>query len=255
MAVKKRIISIVSQDGILELVRRSLLFTRNNSLYRVRNLLRSISPTVKTRVLYNVPVVEECPITDRIFSNGMDQYDPKYKSPNIASLYKSVNSGDSVTIIGGGRGVTAVIAARIVGPSGEVVVYEAVEDRVTLIKQTIRLNNVQDRVNVKSLVVGEISEELPFSPDTGQIDPSDLEPCSVLEIDAEGAETDILSNLDISPRDIIVETHGFLGSPMEDSIEALESLEYEVVNKEPVDNGQRYAKKNDAYVLTAEYSP
>lgn len=39
------------------------------------------------------------------------------------------------------------------------------------------------------------------------ISPMELPPCDVLEMDCEGAETAILSELEIQPRTIIVEAH------------------------------------------------
>jgi hypothetical protein len=49
-------------------------------------------------------------------------------------------------------------------------------------------------------------------------------------MDCEGSETDILKNMNIRPRVIIVETHGFLGAPTENTLESLKCMGYIVEN-------------------------
>ena len=58
--------------------------------------------------------------------------------------------------------------------------------------------------------------------------PAEIPDCDVLEMDCEGAETSILSEMSIRPRVILVETHGCLGAPTSDVRDLLITIGYEV---------------------------
>jgi hypothetical protein len=62
--------------------------------------------------------------------------------------------GNDVVVVGGGDGVTAVRAARIVGPEGSVRVFEGAEENVERIRRAFELNGVTDRCTVERAVVG-----------------------------------------------------------------------------------------------------
>lgn len=147
--------------------------------------------------------------------------------------------GDHVLIIGGGRGVSTVRAAREVGIKGSVTVYEGSLQYVELINQVIELNEMADRCTTKHAIVGpgfnlgapiyndQNSEEMK------QIPPQDLPDCDVLELDCEGAEFNILPEISIKPRIIIVEIHP--GKIPDSSIlslfERLSALNYRIIDR------------------------
>lgn len=133
--------------------------------------------------------------------------DPAYEQPLIEALRSNLEVGDSVVIVGGGWGVTATVAASIVGKSGSVVVYEGAADRISDIKGTLERNGVSDRVTVHHAIVGEPVTLTGAPENADHVAPGDLPNCDVLEMDCEGSEVDILPNLDIRPETLIVETH------------------------------------------------
>lgn len=157
---------------------------------------------------------------------------PEYESELIDSIDSTVGPGDTVTVVGGGFGITAVNAARRVGPTGHVSVFEGAADCVDRIKDTIRLNGVSDRVSVNHAIVG-TAIELRGSPEGAETYAvSDLPDCDVLELDCEGAELEIIRNLERQPRHIIAETHGIFESPTNEVISALEGHGYTLTRKE-----------------------
>lgn len=153
--------------------------------------------------------------------------DPAYEQPLIDALRSNLMAGDSVVIIGGGWGVTATVAASIVGESGSVVVYEGAADRISDIKGTLEYNGVSEQVTVHHAIVGEPVTLTGAPKNADHVGPDDLPDCDLLEMDCEGSEVDILPNLDIRPETLIVETHR-----NEPTVkDHLNSLGYELVNR------------------------
>lgn len=70
------------------------------------------------------------------------------------------------------------------------------------------------------------------------ISASKLPKCDYLEIDAEGAELDILHNLTIRPQKIAVEAHPPKGVTVEETRNALENMGYAIQNTEVKVPGQ-----------------
>ena len=197
---------------------------------------------------YNsIEVAEYRPVTDWWVPFDTPEIDESYKEPNIQGLRETVDTGDRVAIIGGGNGVTAVVAARQAGESGEVNVYEAGKARVQNIEETLILNNVSASVN--HAVVGPLESAPEQVGNPKEIPPEDINEFDVIEIDCEGAEVDILRGLKTKPNAIIVETHGFLGAPSAATEEVLVDHGYHIDWKRPVDKGKEYAERNDAYVV------
>lgn len=146
--------------------------------------------------------------------------EPDYELALIDALNKSVKSGDRVIVVGGGFGVTAVIAALRVGPTGFVDCFEGSKQYVRHIEETARRNKVSN-ITVRHAVVSKPIAVYGSEKDLGTVVPPDQLPtCDVLELDCEGAEVDILRNMVIRPRIIIVETHGMHGAstPLVDSL-------------------------------------
>lgn len=161
---------------------------------------------------------------------------PEYEQPLLAFLRDYVKQGDHVVIVGGGHGVSAVIAANSACEDGRITVFEASREFVDGIQETLRINGVEDQVRVSHTVVGTVSEyaesEYGSADDATVVSPAQLPECDVLELDCEGAELNILDDLEIRPRTIIVETHSFLDSPQQAVRERLRSLDYRVTGVE-----------------------
>lgn len=170
---------------------------------------------------------------------------PEYEAASRNALETHVDEGDHVRIVGGGSGVTAVIAAKSGAATVEVV--EAASRSVGCAEKTVALNNLWDSITILHGHIGEVQNAR-----MGELGPS-IPPawcseCDVLELDCEGSELDILSSFEKGeslPRVIIVETHGAFGSPTADVRDELNRLGYDVGNSVPVDADE------DLFVLTA----
>jgi hypothetical protein len=153
---------------------------------------------------------------------------PDYEAKLVAGLSETIRSGDSVVVVGGGLGVTAVVAALRTGPSGTVQCFEASKKYVGLAQQTAARNRVTN-VSVHHAIVAKSIRVYGSGNDLGIIlPPSQLPPCNVLELDCEGAEVDILREMTIQPRVIVVETHGLYGAPTDLVASLLEKRGYVV---------------------------
>jgi hypothetical protein len=112
-----------------------------------------------------------------------------------------------------GFGVTAVVAALRTGPSGTVQCFEGSKQQVRLAQQTAARNRVNN-ISIRHAVVAKSISVYGIGSDVGAVlPPSQLPPCDVLELDCEGAEVEILREMTIQPRVILVETHGLYGAP------------------------------------------
>ena len=160
--------------------------------------------SVNQKVLYNGIYVKK---KRRIFSNRLNDR-PHCQGGEIKAHRKFTEIGDKVLVIGGGIGVSAINAAKIVGKSGKVIVYESNKTAVNHIKNNISLNGVSSNCEVIHGVVGEVTDDkFTLGEDVKKIPIEDLPECDVIEMDCEGAEVEILKKLIVKPRVIIVEIH------------------------------------------------
>ncbi|WP_158058657.1 class I SAM-dependent methyltransferase [Halorussus halophilus] len=163
---------------------------------------------------------------------GID-YFPEYEDGTSSALRRRVRPGDDVVVVGGGRGITTVSAARATGPEGSVTTYEANAEMLQTLQRTILANRVTDRVTLEHAAVGPVQEgskETFGPPDGDRRDPSAIPDCDVLELDCEGSEVEVLQNLEARPRVVVVETHEPIGVPSADSEAALEAMGYRIEN-------------------------
>lgn len=176
-----------------------------------------------------------------------------YEAGLVESLRQNIESGDSVVIIGGGWGVSTVVAAKEAGQNGFVQTYEASPQYVEYITETTQLNNVSDRSEVVNAVVSHSVNIRGTVESKKTIAPHDIPDCDVLVLDCEGAEITILDELSIRPRIIIVESHGHLGSSSKGVVNRLKSLSYHVISRKTAERGEQIGKcvDNDVYVITA----
>lgn len=171
------------------------------------------------------------PVRDRALLDMTDEQ-PEYEGPLVRGIERTVRTGDSVVVVGGGRGVSTVVAARAVGPPGDVRVYEGSREQYDRVEETLRLNRVADRVSVNFEVIGDAVSLWGEGKQAEISDPEELPSCDVLVLDCEGAEKQVVSDLTTPPSTVVVETHGELGVTPEDMVETLESRGYDVVDRE-----------------------
>jgi hypothetical protein len=156
--------------------------------------------------------------------------DPTYEYALVCGLRSHVHAGDKVIVVGGGLGITAALAAQLVGPQGSVICYEGSLGNVANVLETARRNDVADRITVKHAVVGANLSVYGSTGNCGTVRAEDLPPCDVLELDCEGAERQILQEMLIRPRIILVETHGIHGSSSAACASLLQKIGYQVTN-------------------------
>lgn len=174
----------------------------------------------------------------------------EYESGLCTALRDTVRRGDHVVVLGGGLGVTAAVAALSAGPDGYVTCYEGSKWMSQHVRDTMRRNGLADRVHVINGIIvdgrGVIGTR---GDDVRTIPVSDLPSCDVLEMDIEGVETDVLADLSVRPRRVVVETHG-----NKERIRALlEEREYRIEDEEIAEVGPYRAacERNGVYVLSA----
>ena len=200
--------------------------------YLYRRTIRRILPTLAEVKYSGIAISREKKLGDAALANFLVPYPLEdiadYERTLIDALRSEVRLGDKVVIVGGGEGVTAVVAAKAVGEKGSVVCFEGNSWNVRKVKGTAARNKVSSRVIVEHAVVGEaiavygVQDQL----STIVVAPTELPECDILELDCEGAELLILRNMAIWPRVIAVETHGVYGAPTRMVKELLESLDY-----------------------------
>lgn len=154
---------------------------------------------------------------------------PGYEEALVTAIRERVEGGDEVVVIGGGKGVSSVVAARNTGDDGQVNVYEAGSDEVDRVNETVTINRVRESTNVVHALVGEPNHVYSESADADVVSPEEIPNCDVLVMDCEGAELGILRNLVVFPRVIIVETHAIYNSPEDTVRSELEELGYTIV--------------------------
>jgi hypothetical protein len=175
---------------------------------------------------------------------------PNYEGTLITGLRETIKPGDGVVIVGGGLGVTAVVAAFRAGPSGSVQCFEGSKQYVRLAQQTAARNRVTN-VSIHHAVVAKSIFVYGSGSDVGAaISPSQLPACNVLQLDCEGSEVEILRELTIQPRVILVETHGLYGAPTDLVASLLEKRGYIVSHRGVVEPRiGDYCTKYDVQVL------
>jgi hypothetical protein len=174
----------------------------------------------------------------------------EYEAGLCKSIRNYVSSGDTVVIVGGGLGVSSIVAANYVGTDGVVHTYEASDTQYNKINATVSHNKADDRINLNHSYVSEVNKasvkKYGSSGNATFVPAKDLPNCNVLELDCEGAEINILESMTIRPEIIVVETHGHLGSIKPDIKEILNELEYEIIEEEAENENE------GIYILTAK---
>jgi hypothetical protein len=145
--------------------------------------------------------------------NYDDVSDDEFEGGLVTFHKEFTQSGDRVSIVGGGFAITTVTAINQSEEGGVVRVYEPSTDRINAIAKTVTANGIaQWGGELSHTVVGNLSPQEELNREglmetVPALEPSALPECDVLELDCEGAEVNILKNLDIRPRMIFVEVH------------------------------------------------
>lgn len=176
-----------------------------------------------------------------------------YEAAIVRSLKEHIEEGDSVVIVGGGWGVSTVVAAELAGPTGHVDTYEGAADYCDYIAETVRLNGVNETVSIHHTIVGEEISLRGESRGATVLSPKSLSECDILVLDCEGAEKQIIEGMNCNPGVVVAETHGIFGSPTPKVRDVLESKAYETISLELAETGPLSEKcvENDIRVLTA----
>jgi hypothetical protein len=245
-------VTILKKDGIEEL-------TKRVTAYLYRRTIRRVLPTIADVKYSGVPISRERKLGDTAMPGflipGLLEDIDGYESALISALQSHLRPGDKVTIVGGGEGVTAVIAAKGVGEIGSVVCFEGSSWVAQQVRATAARNGVSRRLTVTHAIVGAAIEVYGAQHHQSAlvIRPEDLPECDVLELDCEGSELGILRNMAHRPRVITVETHGVNGSPTSKVKELLEGLDYRVRDCGVAETRlSEFCERNDMRVLAAE---
>lgn len=211
-----------------------------NLLENMRYILRDYFLPEGDYAVYNGIKVPEEVQPKKNFSflpPSLSPNNPNYKEKYIPLLKERISSDDQVTIIGGGRGVSSVIAAQKLSGSGKLTIYEGSPKMASIIEKTLKLNDIKEGYKIINKIVGPgidvYSDEKKFD----RLHPEDLEPCDILFMDCEGAELKILQELKIKPKYIISELHPYkyvssekFEVKPEDFLEELRKLNYKIKN-------------------------
>lgn len=212
--------SMIRQDGVLSTFCKAMCFISSRLERRFANVyrqyIRKTLPEVGRRTFNSVDVFGEKKLFDEYLpyryhypdAPGKGVVRPNYENGIVIAHEKYTNENDSVIIIGGGIGVTAVRAAQIAGRNGSVRVFEGGEESVKNIRHVLELNGVSEWCRVMHQIVGQ-----PHNVYAGGIDqsklqhPSRMSNCDVLELDCEGSELEIIQEMEIRPRVLLIELH------------------------------------------------
>ena len=235
-------LKIWEEEGSASLARRAIRFGYDT-------YVRSLLP--KRIVFYNDIPVYASRFGDSIIPWQTEDI-PGYEDALLQGITQYVENGDKVVVVGGGWGVSTVSAAEQAGESGQIITYEGGEETVEQVEDTVWLNRVNDRVSVRHAIVGRNVSLRGDGTRAAAVPPMELPDCDVLVLDCEGAEIGILDEMNIRPRNIIVETHGVYGATKADVHNKLARAGYETVESMVAEEQLREAcEKNGIFVLFA----
>lgn len=163
-------------------------------------------------------------------------FNPGHEEKLISAIRSVVGISDTVVLIGAHKGASTVIAARKTGPEGKVHAYEAQDAIIPQLKETLELNLVEKNVTLHHAVVEVAKSVYGDFQKADHVPATDIPDCDVLVMDCEGAEKEILKEMDNNPAYIIVETHPQFNSSTEQIISILEKQDYSIREVTPHDD-------------------
>lgn len=146
--------------------------------------------------VYNGVAVKDVPF----FTNA--DYVPEKKRLLWTATRETMQAGDMITFVGGGKGIVPVKAAR---RDVSVMVIEGARELALQLEQTAGYNDVD--IDVVHGVVGSVDNVWGDSSDAREIAPRDIRG-DVVVLDCEGAERDILP---LPDQRVVLETHPMHG--------------------------------------------
>lgn len=229
MNVISRAVQKYYEDGIISLLKSSIPF-----ITRKLRVLRVLTPIQRNAVWNEVKVPPTVAPQRRLADDYLETVRTDYaKSEDGECKMHSefTKPGDRVIIIGGGRGVTTVRSAWESGHDGKVIVYEASNKYSEIIESTVELNDVGSQVDIRNALVG--PDIAVYSSEDNEshrgVSPEELPKCDVLEMDCEGAELEVVRNLNIRPNTIIMEVHPQRYDRAPEAIDELSNIGYNIV--------------------------
>lgn len=221
-----------------------------------RNILRSIFYFIYYRTFRRWTPKRLALVNNEYTVYGPRIFDPHTKDKIndhekelLTGVRMVVDEGDNVVIVGGGLGVSTLVAAECVGSNGNVQTFEASEEIAGYLSKTVSLNDFEEQINVSNAAVGPIKNLWGRPGNLSSINPEDIPICDVLVLDCEGAEKEIIEKFDHKPGAIVVEYHADLGVSENEARTALRQNGYNIINHdiEIADRG--------IGILTAKYKP
>jgi len=180
-----------------------------------------------------------------------DYHLPTYEQA-LSSLHTTVTkSGDTVAIVGGGYGVSAFHAAHSTDHSGKIIIYEADGNRINTLAEVAKRYEFENYVELNNGIVG--PEIRVKSAPGNNMAISDLPECDVLELDCEGAEYNILSGMEIRPRDLFIEIHPNHRQINDKVPDLLDELGY-VIHQHFRDSGKKITEEQFNDIMEYDYT-
>ena len=98
----------------------------------------------------------------RVASPSRALFTPDYDRPLAEFLRSRVSPGDEVWNVGANVGIWVLQMATWVGPEGRVVAFEPNHDTAAALRENVRLNRFESRVEIVEAAVGEHAGEVDF---------------------------------------------------------------------------------------------
>lgn len=176
-----------------------------------------------------------------------------YKPGLLDAIDETVQAGDTVTLVGFGRGVSTVYT--LAAGADRVIAYEAAQEMIDIGRETLSINTDEpEAVDIRHALVGPPIEVYGAFEETPRIDPADIEIGDVLICDCEGAEAAIIDrfvdafgpNVADSPGwpdRMLIEAHPERGVPEKLWTDALDDAGYSRTTRPYNRNGERPDKR------------
>jgi len=146
-----------------------------------------------------------------------------YESATRALMREYLNPQDSLLVVGGGTGITAITASPHLSRVTAIEADAAVRDRF---KHHISINDV-DNVEVHLGWVGDADD--PERPDGVGV--FELEGHSAIEIDVEGNGIPVIDQIPDTVRKVFYESHPTMGVFTVDAIEELRDAGFDIIDR------------------------
>ncbi|MCJ2134409.1 FkbM family methyltransferase [Methylobacterium sp. J-026] len=213
---------------MLELIYRNAPFGKKNLYLLINYFLKRTGISFITRTRYGFKIYTNTTdfIQRAVFNFGVWEPDVS------AAISKMLKPGDLFVDVGANIGYYTLLASKIVGRTGEVISIEAHPNIFRLLNKNVELNSV-DNVTTINIAVSDLEKEIEFftgpqkslgesttvskrgftsigkvaaKPITHIISHDKLRKISLIKIDIEGAEAevlrDIMSNIELFPKDL-----------------------------------------------------